>query len=347
MKSLSALKFSLFIFLASVLFFAYLLSISNRAYASSVIFEDNFYDGSADEWTPISGGDLWQVKEIGGNKMYGARIESSSKIIDTVGPSLGTSNYQIDFDYLPITNGSTSTVDRNLDFRWVPDESLGGWKLYEVHFLGENQGWTNFGYPNFTSPVPLANNQINHIKVTFQNQLMQFFLNGTQIIDYLDMLYSFTGTDKIGLRISTGGAYPTEVWFDNVVVTSLDEPTPTPTPTPESGAIPANHCAACVSAVLVMPQTCVTTSGVQSRTKALRASKPLVWAAMKAWSTQPSHNMMCSMPLNSITSVPGRIGRYRSATSALSVRRGSATMSFRFGLAWRASSMRRNSTGCA
>ena len=122
---------------------------------------------------------------------------------------------------------------------------------------------------------------------------------------------------------------------------------PTPTPTPESGAIPANHCAACVSAVLVMPQTCVTTSGVQSRTKALRASKPLVWAAMKAWSTQPSHNMMCSMPLNSITSVPGRIGRYRSATSALSVRRGSATMSFRFGLAWRASSMRRNSTGCA
>ena len=43
--------------------------------------------------------------------------------------------------------------------------------------------------------------------------------------------------------------------------------------------------------------------------------------------------MMCSMPLNSATSVPGRIGRNRSASRAVSVRRGSATMIFQFRIA--------------
>ena len=42
----------------------------------------------------------------------------------------------------------------------------------------------------------------------------------------------------------------------------------------------ANHRAAVSRSSAVMPQTCATRSGVQSRTSARRASKPLVWAAM-------------------------------------------------------------------
>jgi hypothetical protein len=58
--------------------------------------------------------------------------------------------------------------------------------------------------------------------------------------------------------------------------------------------------------------------------------------------------MMCSMPWNSITSVPGWIGRYRSAISAVSVRRGSQKMIFICRpFAALASSMRRNRIGCA
>ena len=53
------------------------------------------------------------------------------------------------------------------------------------------------------------------------------------------------------------------------------------------------------------------------------------------------------MPWNSITSLPGWMGKNRSAMSAVSVRRGSATMTFMPGLAARASSMRRNKMGCA
>lgn len=232
MRSPIALR--IFLFLVGIVAFslATIPFFYGRAYASGIIFQDNFDDGNADGWTSIMGPpSLWQVKDINGNKMYGARIESGSTIIDSVAANVNTPNYQIDFDYLPVTNNNTLTVDRNLDFRWVPDTSLGGWKIYEVHFLGENYFWTNFGYPDSTSPIPLANNQINHIRAIFQNQRMQLFLNGTQIIDYLDTSYSFTGTDKIGLRIGTGAAYPTEVWFDNIVVTSLDA-TPTPLTVP-------------------------------------------------------------------------------------------------------------------
>ena len=44
--------------------------------------------------------------------------------------------------------------------------------------------------------------------------------------------------------------------------------------------------------------------------------------------TSPSHSIRCSMAVNSATSVPGWIGRCRSAAAAVSVRRGSTTMSF-------------------
>jgi hypothetical protein len=61
-------------------------------------------------------------------------------------------------------------------------------------------------------------------------------------------------------------------------------------------SMPANQRAAVNRSSLAMPQVCATRSGVQSRTIALSASKPLVWAAMKAASVQPSHSMMCSRP---------------------------------------------------
>ena len=234
MKRLSALKFLFLCSIAFVLFFSFLPSIWNKANASDIIFQDNFDDGNADGWTSILGPpSLWQVKNINGNLMYGARIESGSTIIDSVAANVDTSSYQIDFDYLPITG----LVNTNLDFRFSRNSPSEGYNPYEVHFTTETNFWTNFGYlglaPGETilSPTPLFTNQINHIKIILQNQRIQFILNGIKIIDYIDASYIFTGDEKIGLRISTGAAYPTEVWFDNIVVTSLDA-TPTPLTVP-------------------------------------------------------------------------------------------------------------------
>lgn len=226
MKKLSVLRFLLFSFFASVLFF-FLPSIWNKANASNILFQDNFENGNASSWQSVLGPNLWQIKNINGNNMFGARIDSPSTIIDSVATNVSSPNYQIDFDYLPVTG-----TDRNFDFRYRRNSPAEGYSPYEVHFLNSDSVWTNFGYPPFTSSSPLIDGQINHVTIILENQHIQFILNGTKIIDYIDTAYQFTGDEKIGLRISTGGAFPTEIWFDNIVVTSLDNSTPTPTPTP-------------------------------------------------------------------------------------------------------------------
>ena len=67
----------------------------------------------------------------------------------------------------------------------------------------------------------------------------------------------------------------------------------------------ANILAAVNKSSFLMPHVSATMSGVQSRTVVLKASNPVVCAAMYAVSVHPSHSMMCSMPLNRLTSVPG------------------------------------------
>ena len=109
----------------------------------------------------------------------------------------------------------------------------------------------------------------------------------------------------------------------------------------------ASHWAARYRSASARPQTWATRSGVASRTTACSCAKPLVCASTKAGSAQPWASMMCKRPWQSITSVPGCRARCRSASSAVSVRRGSTTMILRSGWRALASSTRRNRIGCA
>ncbi len=95
------------------------------------------------------------------------------------------------------------------------------------------------------------------------------------------------------------------------------------------------------------PVTRAVSRAVHSRTRSRSAAKPVVCAAMKAWSAKPSHSIRCSSPCASATSLPGRICRCRSAIAAVSVRRGSTTIHFCVGRAAFASSRRRHRIGCA
>ena len=238
MKKLIALKF-LFL-LGTFMFLALFWTVDKTpTYASTVLFQDNFESGSASQWTNLSGNGLWQVKNINGSMMYGARIDTPSTIIDSVAANVNSPNYQIDFDYLPIVG-----ADRNFDFRYRRNSPAEGYNPYEVHFINSDYVWTNFGYPSFTSSSPLINGQINHVTIILEDRHIQFILNGTKIVDYIDSTYNFTGDEKIGLRIGTGSIFPTEAWIDNIVATSIDSPTttptatPTPTPTPTSTPYP-------------------------------------------------------------------------------------------------------------
>ena len=102
-----------------------------------------------------------------------------------------------------------------------------------------------------------------------------------------------------------------------------------------------NHRAACTRSRSAMPQIPAAVDGVYSRTVSRSAWKPSVCARMNAWSTSPSHSSRCSMPWNSTTSVPGAMARCRSASRAVSVRRGSTTITRRSVRRARAASRRR------
>ena len=69
------------------------------------------------------------------------------------------------------------------------------------------------------------------------------------------------------------------------------------------------------------------TSGVIALTDSRIRSKPRVRSAVKVSSSRRLARMWLSIALNSATSVPGCICRWRSARAASSVLRGSATMS--------------------
>ena len=115
MKKIPAYRFLFLLKIFILVVFLFASHIASTYAASSILFQDNFEDGNADKWTPIRGNaTLWKVASISGSMRFGARIEPASTIIDTIGPSLETPNYQIDFDYLPITG----YVNTNLDFRY-------------------------------------------------------------------------------------------------------------------------------------------------------------------------------------------------------------------------------------
>ncbi len=114
-----------------------------------------------------------------------------------------------------------------------------------------------------------------------------------------------------------------------------------------AGASRPNHSAACTRSATGTPQMSAAIAGVYSRSVCRSSAKPCVCAAMNPRSMRSSQIRWCSMPLNSATSVPGWIGRCRSAIAAVSVRRGSTTIQRTCGSRARASSSRRNSTGWA
>ncbi len=116
---------------------------------------------------------------------------------------------------MPVTG-----ADRNLDFRWIKNPDDTGYTPYEVHYIGANYSFNNFG----ATPIatnPLIDNQLNHITIILEGQRVQFFVNQVKIIDHTVPGYEYT-SEKVGLRLSTGASFPTEGWFDNVKVTTLD-----------------------------------------------------------------------------------------------------------------------------
>ena len=238
-------------FFVSLLLFSFLFFHPSFAY-STILFQDNFDNAteSATNWEVVGpqmyngDGSLanWTFK----NGMYGMTINGRGSQFNESVPT-GTNwndswkNYIFEVDFIlgEGPNPSYKPVDTNLVFRYIDH---GKW--YGIHGINDEnklvlqkaavQAWSS------TPPVRAFRYEYNtpyRIKVRVENEHISIWIKN-KLTDTENLMWDITdlGTildhGKPGLQASTGANPYSDVWFDNVVVTSLDEPTPTPTATP-------------------------------------------------------------------------------------------------------------------
>ncbi len=187
------------------LFSLLLLVIPHKVFAST-LFQDDFTNSSL--WTVNSG--TWQIVD----GKYGAVVSGSQGSRSTANLDITTQNYVLEFDMY-----SVQGVDRTVRFR--TGSNIGE---YDLHFTSDGIA-TNFGVDNHSFILenhPLSDNHFYHFKIELDGQHFIVNIDGNKIFDVTDNNYSFDGSEQLSLVIATGGG-TTEVYFDNVKVTTIDD----------------------------------------------------------------------------------------------------------------------------
>lgn len=199
--------------------------------ANNILFEDNFDDGDANGWQVTSG--TWQIQ----NQKYGTKIGIQFTLAETqIGDYLWT-NYEFEVDLTVIAG-----EDRNLFFRSNPERSIYGdrtWNWPTGYGLHITSGTTHLVKFLPTSSLYVASASFSFptgtthkMKMSALDRRIRIYGDNNLLIDYTDSSSDAFLSGRIALAASTGTAFPTEVWYDNVVVTQINAATPSPTPTP-------------------------------------------------------------------------------------------------------------------
>ncbi len=206
----------LFVFFIFAIFFFRL----PKTVSAAVFFQDDFDDGDANGWT-IIGALGWQVSsgEYGIHLNHGV---SNSVPDDTIWDK----NW-VDYIYKVDLRGVYGT-DKNVVFKF--QDALNFYEIHHteglIYFEKEIRGKRySFGATYF----PLTNGPIYHVKIKIAGDHFEIYINDNLLFNVNDFEPSLQ-FGKIGLRVGTGAIRPSEVWYDNVMVCTLDDPCePTPT----------------------------------------------------------------------------------------------------------------------
>lgn len=206
--------------------------LSPKNVLGSVLLQDDFNDGNDDGWNVIRGN--WEVLD----GQYGTTVESSFSLAETQAGDYSWSDYEFEVDLTVITG-----VDKNIFFRSNEERSVYGdgvhewnWPTgYGIHVTSEKINLRRF-LPTTSSRVAFANfsfppGHSHRLKVRVVEKNIKVYCDENLLIDFTDNSESPFLTGRIALGASTGVTYPTKVWYDNVVVTSV-KPIPTLTPVP-------------------------------------------------------------------------------------------------------------------
>lgn len=204
----------------------------NVVSAETVLFEDNFDDGDAADWF-IVGNSGWNVN----NGQYGIFLNPG--LSNSLPLVWNDSNTSIAYDLDIIGNQGE---DRNILIKFKDTSNF-----LEVHansngiFL-DKASTSGGGGIQGSNGITLLNGITYHFRIEVENnQHIKVFLNNVLIIETDEIAPLITNWVP-GLRAGTGGTPVTEVWFDNVKITTLDptpSPSPSPTPTPAATLTPS------------------------------------------------------------------------------------------------------------
>ena len=243
MRKIPALKFILNSLIASTILLFFLNPPTS--FASHKIFQENFDANSEGSfpngWILVNDSDrtpcaaTWKVHD----GMAGIAIVNqgscTTNIIpdDTKWNSLGN-NYIFELD-MKFVNGT----DHNVAFRFTPTFPSNDW--YDLHFQSPGDfvlERINPGIYNVFVPQNYPNNQMYHIKILVNKNNIKVYIDSLLVRDYTSDVDRFP-SGRIALRAGTGADPSSETYFDNIVVTNIDEaPATLPVPYFSQNALP-------------------------------------------------------------------------------------------------------------
>ncbi len=181
-----------------------------------LLFADDFEHG-LDQWEAARGSlDQWQVAADGWLEANLQRSYTISELVpkDEFWDS-EQRNYQFEFQYQVL-----SAADRN--WAWGYEDEQNWYELHTYrgrqHLLRLKDNHTVFYH---TNTFNVQTGQIYHVKIVFNQGLIQVWVDGDLIIERQDHSYEDSG-GKIALKATTGAAYPTQVRFNQVRVYELE-----------------------------------------------------------------------------------------------------------------------------
>jgi hypothetical protein len=207
-----------------------IFAFPQKIQASNIIFQDNFDNDSSSnfpsKWQFYSGStcpNTWNVD----SGILKININYSSCATDIL-PSTSLWNQPVTNYIFDVDMTFISGTDHNLVYR----RDLATGAFWEIHF--QSPGDFSLNLPDGFYKVNLTGNYENgrtyHVRTIINNNDLQILINNILVRDY--QMNAPLPAGIVSLRAGVGGDPVSETWFDNIVVTSIDNTTPTPTFTP-------------------------------------------------------------------------------------------------------------------
>jgi hypothetical protein len=211
-----------FTFLSLIFFF---LAFPNITKANSIIFQDNFDDGNANDWT------VQRSMQWGSNDdpcMDGGITINGDGCVTEITPNTwngSLSEYIVDLDMEFI--GGT---DKNLAFRYGDPSH---WYDLKFDSAANTVSYQLIPYDGpYSVSYSIPNGSTYHIKIEIKNGQITTWIDGNQVIQAIyNPNNESSPMGKLALQASVGADPSSEVYFDNILVTSIDTAIPTPSPT--------------------------------------------------------------------------------------------------------------------